>query len=278
MEPELAPFLAETPYCDISHPALRRVLRHLVPEGQDLRRTAVTLFQFVRDSVIWELGNWNKTASETLISGSGSCSNKANLLVALLRGAGIPAGYRIMDVDALYFGPIIPAEFLRARKNPSKPTKHFYSTAWIGGRWVRLDATDDLGVFRCAPYVPEARIASFDGESDAMLSLASQSVYRDEGPVASIDSYLGSRPKNAAGLKLALAKACQQFVRSHAARYDRAEEMHAGLSRWLWRHHPVKYGLFRLYLRLKPAEAPGGPRLTEVPPPLQGSGSPLDGH
>lgn len=254
MQPDLEPFLAESPYCDVSHRVLQRALRQLVPEGpegQDPRRTAVTLFHFVRDSVIWELGNWNKTASETLISGSGSCSNKANLLVALLRGAGIPAGFRIMDVDALYFGPIIPAEFLRARKDSSKPTKHFYSTAWLGGRWLRLDATDDLGVFRCAPYVPESRVASFDGESDAMLSLAPQKVFRDEGPLPSIDRYLGNPPKNAAGLKLSLAKACQQFVRSHAARYESAEEMHAGLDRWLWRHLPVRYGLFRLYLSLK---------------------------
>lgn len=250
MQPELEPFLAETPYCDVSHPVLRRALRLLTSESDDLRQTAVVLFHFVRDSVLWELGNWNKTASETLISGRGSCSNKANLLVALLRGAGIPAGYRIMDVDALYFGPIIPAEFLQVRRDPAKPTKHFYSTAWLGGRWVRLDATDDLGVFRCAPYVPESRIASFDGEADAVLCLTPESVYRDEGPLASIDDYLGSPPKNAAGLKLALAMACQQFVRSQAARYDDAGQMHAALDRWLWRHHPGKYGLFRLYLRL----------------------------
>lgn len=258
MEPELLPFLAETPFCDVSHPALGRVLRRMVASDADPRRTAAALFRFVRDSVLWELGNWNRTASETLIGGTGSCSNKANLLVALLRGAGIPAGFRVMEVDALYFGPIIPAEFLRARREPGRLTRHFYSTAWLGGRWVRLDATDDLGVFRCAPYVEESAVADFDGESDAMLRLDPAAVHRDHGPLPSIDAYLARPPRNAAGLRLALAGACQRFVRANAARYESAGEMHAALYRWLWRHHPLTFAAFRLYLLTRPAATATG--------------------
>ena len=234
-----SPFLAETPYCDFLHPSVARVAKYLKTRSATRRELAVRSFYFVRDSIIWELGNWNKSASQTLIDGRGSCSNKATLLTALLRANSLPAGFYVATVSASYFGPIIPADFLRLRRCPNKPTKHFYTGVHLDGKWLRADPTDDIGVFRCAPYVAESAPVEFDGRSDAQISIDPDLIHCEDGPLPSIDIYLSSHPINASGPNMYIARLCQRFIRARGASYHSVPEMHRELSRWLWRHNPI---------------------------------------
>jgi hypothetical protein len=242
-------YLRDTEYCDVRHPDVQALSRRIVASYASERERAVAIFYTVRDGIIWELGQWNRKASETLSAGRGSCSNKANLLVALLRATGIPAGFRVMQVTPDYLGEIVPTEFWRVRRDWEKPSKHFYTTLFLDDRWIRADATDDIAVSRCAPYVPESKIVDFDGTSDAMLNLNPVHILYDEGPLPSIDDYLRHAPDNATGLSLVFARACQEFVRREGSQFKTCAEMHEELYRWLALNHPVKYFAFGMLLR-----------------------------
>jgi hypothetical protein len=251
----LEAFLGETKYCNWSHPLIRSKAMQVTAGCHSEEERAVALFYSVRDSIIWELGKWTKIASETLAIGRGSCSNKANLLVALLRAVGIPAGFRVMHVEPEYLGSIVPPDFWLVRRDARKPSKHFYSAVHLRDRWIRVDATDDIQVSTCAPYVPESKLVDFDGQNDAMLNLNPVHVLRDEGPVPSIDDHLGRSPSNATGLNLHVAHVCQGFVRREGHKFNTSEEMHAALYRWLARHHPIMWATFRTVLALRKISA-----------------------
>src|SRR5262249_37533172 len=83
-------FLAPTKYCDSADPSIIATMA-TIRQGRAGREAAVRLFHLVRDEVHYAFGPWGTTASSTLARLQGGCSNKSNLLVALLRAAGIPA-------------------------------------------------------------------------------------------------------------------------------------------------------------------------------------------
>jgi transglutaminase-like putative cysteine protease len=83
--------LEVTRYCDWRHSAVLAALVGVLDGDEPDRGTAIKLFRFVRDEILYEFGPWGVTASETLERRGGTCTNKANARVALLRAAGIPA-------------------------------------------------------------------------------------------------------------------------------------------------------------------------------------------
>jgi transglutaminase-like putative cysteine protease len=71
-----SPYLEETRFCDTGHPEIEKI---------DKSEYSVRAFYRVRDNTRYYVGQISETASETLARRRGSCTNKANLLVALLR-------------------------------------------------------------------------------------------------------------------------------------------------------------------------------------------------
>lgn len=95
---ELSPFLAATPMCDSGTSTVRTLAEVVTRDAGDTREAAVALFYWIRDRIEYTMGDWNWKASETLRLRKGTCSNKANLLVAMARSLGIPAGFHIQYV------------------------------------------------------------------------------------------------------------------------------------------------------------------------------------
>jgi hypothetical protein len=58
-----------------------------------------SIFGFVKE-MPYGLEDWDLKASDVLRKGWGMCSGKTNLLVAMLRSAGIPARYRVYKIKA----------------------------------------------------------------------------------------------------------------------------------------------------------------------------------
>ncbi len=107
MAEDLKEFLQETEYCDFSHPKIQRLAHKIGDKYDNPKDKAVALFYWVRDNILYRVGMWNKKASETLAETEGTCTNNANLFVALLRANYIPAGFGVMKVyGQKYFGPI----------------------------------------------------------------------------------------------------------------------------------------------------------------------------
>jgi len=127
----LAPYLASSRCIDAHDPELLALI-----EARGLRRldrieAARLAFELVRDEIAhsWDIRSHRvtRTASEALRHREGLCYSKAMLLAALLRALGIPAG---LGYQRLTIGDTPDEGFCL----------HGLTTAFLEGRWIRLDA------------------------------------------------------------------------------------------------------------------------------------------
>jgi len=126
-----AKFLEEHPYVDFTHPAIISLGKSLfsgLTEAEEIARAA---YLFVRDEIPHSFDIESDLvpvkASDVLLAGTGICHSKANLLAALLRLAGIPAGFCFEHITL-------------ARDEKLGYCVHGFNAAYINGRWVKLDA------------------------------------------------------------------------------------------------------------------------------------------
>lgn len=124
-------FLAATEYVDYNDEAIQQKAKELFFDCMSDVEKAEIAYKFVRDNIIhsFDCGAEVITAraSEVLKAGTGICHAKANLLAALLRSQGIPAGFcfeHITLADDESLGYCV----------------HAYNAVWLDGRWIRLDA------------------------------------------------------------------------------------------------------------------------------------------
>ncbi|HMD51933.1 MAG TPA: MMPL family transporter, partial [Solirubrobacteraceae bacterium] len=207
--------LALTPFCDHDHPSIREAMAEIKRRAGagDEEEWAVAAFEFVRDEVLYTLGEWGVPASRTLAERGGTCTNKANLLVALLRAAGIPAAYGVMRVNAReYFGVLGPPFLTRFC---SEESVHIYAGAFLSGRWVKCDASTDSELAgRTAHFCRQTVLVEWDGRRDSLDFLDERHVHADLGLFANIDELL-QRPARAATPQLwAMGNAYIDFIRA----------------------------------------------------------------
>jgi transglutaminase-like putative cysteine protease len=91
------------------------------------------------------LEDWDLKASDTLKKGWGMCSGKSNLLVALLRAAGIPARYRIYRIkaDTALWSRLSEGSGKTDRMNElGEQRDHVDCEVWLG-KWVDCDPGRD---------------------------------------------------------------------------------------------------------------------------------------
>jgi transglutaminase-like putative cysteine protease len=165
MDNQLDNYLRPTDIIDCDHPSVRQKSEELVSGAKDIKEQATRLFYFVRDEIKYNFWVWRSKpehfkASNTLTNGNGYCVQKAVLLTALARAAGIPAGLgfaklrnhllpqKVIDylgTDILWF--------------------HGYTTLYINGTWVKATPAFDLTLCHESRLVP----VEFDGEHDAIF-------------------------------------------------------------------------------------------------------------
>ncbi|MQA75541.1 MAG: MMPL family transporter [Solirubrobacterales bacterium] len=211
--PPPAEALSQTRYCDAKHPAVRALAGELTAELTG-RAAAARLFRWVRDEVPYAFGPWGVPASTTLAERAGTCTNKANLLIALLRAAGIPAAYGILRVNAReYFGALGPRLLTR---HASRHSVHIYAAAHLDGRWVKCDPSTDRELAELTSHFSrQTRLVEWDAAHDAIDFLDPAHVYEDLGLFADIDARLDRAPRNALPEILALGNAYLRFIRTH---------------------------------------------------------------
>jgi hypothetical protein len=238
------PFLRESYYCDYSHPAVRELADAFRAKHPDDRELAVGLFYHVRDSIKYEVGNWQQTAAQTVERGSGTCTNSANLLVALLRACGIPAGYGVMSVRGReYFGPIAPRRLARFAAEVSK---HVYGYAWLGGAWLRCDPSDDEELSLATRHLnPPSEPVDWDGLGDAILNLHPDHILEDRGPIADIDGFMGKPMRLALRVPVSIGNRYLEFLREKGAQFQHPDEAEPAFERWLRSRNPIHYRLYR---------------------------------
>jgi transglutaminase-like putative cysteine protease len=212
--PEREEALARTALCDHDHPSVEAALAAAVDRAgaQDERAVAVAAFEFVRDEIRYALGAWGITASSTVAQREGMCTNKANLLVALLRRAGIPAAYGVLHVNAReYFGTIGQTFVTRYMSTSST---HVYAAAMLDGRWVKCDpSTDGELSSRTAHFCRQTMLIEWDGEHDSLDFLDPAHIYEDFGLFADIDDLLAKPARGATPARFALWNDYLAFIR-----------------------------------------------------------------
>jgi hypothetical protein len=135
----------------------------------------------------------------------------------MLRRSGIPAAYGVLHVNPLeYFGNLTP-DFLRALRTiePRSTSTHVYAAVYLGGRWVKCDASTDAEISaKTAHFCRQTRLIEWDGEHDALDALEPAHIYEDLGVGASIDDLLDKPPRNATPVKLAVLNDYVRFIRN----------------------------------------------------------------
>ena len=101
-------------------------------------KKAKILFEFVRDQID-EQACENLKASEVLFAGHGMCYEKANLLAALCRSAGIPAR---ISFDEIYIKNF--KDFRHNNEIRDIQFLHGITELYLNGKWIKYDSTGNI--------------------------------------------------------------------------------------------------------------------------------------
>jgi transglutaminase-like putative cysteine protease len=123
--------------CDAGHPEIVRMARRL--RRATRASTAEAILQFVQP-LPYRFGPWQERASDTLRRGVGMCTTKANLQVALMRAAGLEAGFVETPMPISVLGKLMPDAWLALQR---PVVKHYFAAVKLGGRWHAADASYD---------------------------------------------------------------------------------------------------------------------------------------
>ena len=125
---------------------------------------AIALYYFVRDKIkhnaytpLYDSSRYK--ASATLKAAYGMCQNKAILLVALARAAGIPARLGLVDVEDYQ----LSEKFKQMIGGVNVMPLHGFAELYIDGRWVHASPAYDLATCQKKGFIP----VEFDGVNDA---------------------------------------------------------------------------------------------------------------
>ncbi|HEX3001376.1 MAG TPA: transglutaminase family protein [Methanoregula sp.] len=158
-------YLSPTFFIDSDEAAVKEKSRELTAVAREAREKAIHLFYFVRDRIRYNVFAARDTethfkASRVLAAGEGYCVQKAVLLVALTRAAGIPARLRFAAIR----GHLTPPDLVEKRGS-NVFAFHGLADLYINERWVKATPTYDMEYCRKMRIEP----VEFDGRNDAML-------------------------------------------------------------------------------------------------------------
>lgn len=159
------PYLKPTYFIDCDADSVREKSLELTRNAKKIRERAIALFTFVRDEIHYNVFSPRPSpdyfrASHVLAAGEGYCVQKAVLLVALARAAGIPSRLRFAEIK----NHLASAELV-AKRGSNVFAWHGLAEVCIRGTWMKVTPTYDLEYCRKAGVFP----VHFDGTTDALL-------------------------------------------------------------------------------------------------------------
>lgn len=160
-------FLGPTFFIDCNETIIKNKSRELTADIDESLEKAQRIFYFVRDNIRYNIYSPRSSdsdfkASFVLEEGEGYCVQKAVLLVALARAAGIPARLRFAEIRVLH-----TAQSIAEKRGSNVFPCHGLTDLYVNSRWVKATPTYDLEYCKKAGIEP----VEFDGKSDALLPL-----------------------------------------------------------------------------------------------------------
>jgi transglutaminase-like putative cysteine protease len=159
-------YLESTYTIDCAEPTIVEKTSELIDGHHTDIKRAVAVFYFVRDRIkynpyggISPLEEYK--ASATLKRGNGYCVQKAVLLTALARAAGIPARLGFANVR----NHLLPKEIIDGLKGDNVMKYHGYALLHLNGKWVKATPAFNIELCREHKFIP----VEFDGTQDAVF-------------------------------------------------------------------------------------------------------------
>ncbi|UCG83499.1 MAG: transglutaminase domain-containing protein [Dehalococcoidia bacterium] len=157
-------YLKCTDFIDCDNKVIEDKAYEVIKGLQTDKEKAVALYYFVRDEVkhnayapLYDLDRYK--ASKILEAGNGVCQQKAILLVALARVAGIPARIGLVDIR----DHLISDTFKEMIGGINILPLHGYAEIYIDGKWIHTSPAYDIDICHRKRFVP----VEFDGVNDA---------------------------------------------------------------------------------------------------------------
>lgn len=124
-------WLRDTPLLDLKDPRLRLKAQSLTQLCKNPREKALAIYGFVkRIEATRRIKMRFRTAREVIDAGEGDADDKATVLMALLRAAGLPARLCYVELRGDILRGLL-ADNIRAARPVAE--------VWVGGRWLRTD-------------------------------------------------------------------------------------------------------------------------------------------
>lgn len=157
-------YLKATRYIDADHPSIRNFVKKYQGTGSDLER-AVNLYYAVRDGIRYNpylvhIDPAHYVASFTLERGEGFCIQKALVLAAVIRAAGIPARVGFANVRNH-----LTTEKLRNLLRGDLFVFHGYNEIFLEEKWVKATPAFDIDLCKKFNVLP----LEFNGKEDSIF-------------------------------------------------------------------------------------------------------------
>lgn len=164
-------YLTSTFTIDCDEPSVKNKATELTKGRRTDIDRAKAVFYFVRDHIkynpyggISPLEEYK--ASATLKRGNGYCVQKAVLLAALARAAGVPARLGFCNVR----NHLLSKEILDGLRGDNVMKYHGYALLRLNGKWVKATPAFDIELCRQHRFIP----VDFDGTQDAIFHRCNQ--------------------------------------------------------------------------------------------------------
>ncbi len=233
-------FLQPTDFCDANHPQISRAVQNIIRGTTHKNEQARRVFYWVRDSIKYELGLSQDRASETLRKGVGSCSNKANLFVAMMRNLNVPAGFHTLFVRGKdYLGVFATPRFHLFMADKSL---HAFCSVFLQDRWLRVDPSDDIRLSNGIQHLcSQATTVDFDGQNEALMQLSPEHVIQTiEERLPSLDHVFQKR-KRVPQIAIDVFNLYMDYLRSNCIWYSNPQEIEDDFFVWLKEQKPAHF-------------------------------------
>jgi len=143
-------YLQPSGLCDFDRSSeIRLKTQELIAGSRNRGEVFSSIFAFVKE-MPYGLEDWDLKASDVLRKGWGMCSGKTNLLVAMLRSAGVPARYRVYRIkaDSKLWNKLGKDSNSAERMNElGEERDHVDCEVWLG-KWMDCDPGRDTAMER----------------------------------------------------------------------------------------------------------------------------------
>ncbi|MEZ4870685.1 MAG: transglutaminase family protein [Bdellovibrionales bacterium] len=237
------PYLNSTEFCDSDNDQIRDLARVITRRAKNEKEAAIEVFEWVKERLVYRVGLYKEPASVSIQKMAGSCSNKANVFVALMRSLNVPAGYHISTVKTRdYFGPYCVERF---SKFMSLKSYHVYAGVKLDGKWIKVDPTDDSGLTNGTKHIaPQAKPVFFDGENDAMLNLNSRHIIDDTMQCLSSIDDIFRRKVRCSAEAIEIMNLYMDFMRTDGKKHLTVPPFVEAFFEYFAQKHPKKYSSF----------------------------------